>query len=315
MKKLSGLIAAPFTPFDPAGEVNYPQIDLIAKALTENKVKGAFICGSTGEGPSLSHVEKIKIFERWGAHKSDQLQIIAMLGGTCLNEMQELAREAVSSQLDAIAILPPYYFRPSSVENLVDFCQEVARCAPELPFYYYHIPSLTGVYFNMLEFLEKAPSSIPNLAGIKFSHSDIMDFHSCKMFEDGKYTMLWGMDEALLSGLVAGADGAVGSTYNYAAPLYLEILENFQLGNIVECEALQRLSVKMVRILLKYGGNSAGKSFMKLIGIDCGKYRLPLISITDEEMDQMKKELEEINFFDFCSRTSVDLKSSTRSQV
>ena len=273
MKKLTGLIAAPFTPFDQFGEVNYHQIDLMAEVLRQNQVQGAFICGSTGEGPSLTHVEKIKIFERWGSLKNDKLQIIAMLGGTCLKEVQELARESVSNQLDAIAILPPYYFRPSSVEQLIDFCQEAAKCAPELPFYYYHIPSLTGVYLSMVEFLEKAAPKIPNLAGIKFSHSDIMDFHSCKMFEDGKYTMLWGMDEALLSGLVVGADGAVGSTYNYAAPLYLEILKNFRLGNIAECEALQRLSVRMVKILIKYGGNSAGKGFMKLIGLDCGDYR------------------------------------------
>ncbi|MBK8506676.1 MAG: dihydrodipicolinate synthase family protein [Saprospiraceae bacterium] len=261
----------------------------------------------------MSQVEKIKIFEKWGSVKKDQMQIIAMLGGTCLKEMQELAQKSVSNQLDAIAILPPYYFRPSNVEHLIDFCQEVTKYAPELPFYYYHIPSLTGVYLSMFDFLEKAAPKIPNLAGIKFSHSDIMDFHSCKMFEDGKYTMLWGMDEALLSGLVVGADGAVGSTYNYAAPLYLEILENFSLGNIAECEALQRLSVKMVQILVKYGGNRAGKGFMKLIGVDCGGYRLPLVSLTDKEIAALRKDLEAINFFDFCSVVSDDKKNFVES--
>lgn len=301
MKKLSGIIAAPFTPFHNSSEINYEIIDLIAELLVKNKVGGAFICGTTGEAPSLTHNEKIRIFERWGTTKKEDLTVIAMLGGTCIQEMKELAHVAIENKLDAISILAPFYFKPD-LDQLIQVCAEVAACAADIPFYYYHIPSLTGAFFPMRQFLEKAEKSIPNLAGIKYTHSDLMDFNLCKMYQDGQYTMLWGSDEVLLSGLVAGADGAVGSTYNYAAPLYHEILKNFSQDNIEEAAALQRLSAKMVQILIKYGGSRAGKGFMKLIGVDCGPCRLPLSSLSGPAVEMMKIELEQMNFFEFCSR-------------
>ena len=129
-----------------------------------------------------------------------------------------------------------------------------------------------------------------------------MDFSLCKMHRDGYYSMLWGSDEILLSGLVAGADGAVGSTYNYALPLYQEIIKNFNLGNIPEAAALQKLSMKMVDLLMKHGGNRAGKGFMKIIGVDCGPCRLPLTSLTNEQISQLEADLHEINFPEFCSK-------------
>ena len=301
MKKLSGIIAAPFTPLHKSGDINYDQIDIIAELLLKNKVGGAFICGTTGEAPSLTHKEKIRVFERWGSIKKENLSVIAMLGGTCIQEMKELAQVAIENELDAISILAPFYFKPD-LDQLIQVCAEVAASAENIPFYYYHIPSLTGAFFSMRKFLEKAEKSIPNLAGIKFTHSDLMDFNLCKMYRNGQYTMLWGSDEVLFSGLVAGADGAVGSTYNYAAPLYHEILNNFAQENLDEAAALQRLSVKMVEILMKYGGSRAGKGFMKLIGVDCGPCRLPLSALSNIEVEMMKKELKQINFFEFCSR-------------
>ena len=302
MNKLSGIIAAPFTPFQNDNQLDLAQIGKIAELLTKNQVTGAFIGGTTGEASSLTHQEKIKLFEEWAKVKGDNLQVIAMLGGTCVEEMQELARVAQQNQLNGISILAPYYFKPD-LDQLISTCAQVANSVPGLPFYYYHIPSLTGAYFAMRKFLQKGEKQIENLAGIKFTHSDLMDFSLCKMYREGKYTMLWGTDEALLSGLVAGADGAVGSTYNYAMPLYHELIKNYRLENIPEAKALQQLSVKMVEILVKYGGNAAGKGFMKLIGLDCRHALLPLKSLSENELESMREDLAQINFFDFCSKT------------
>lgn len=302
MNKLTGLIAAPFTPLDEAGELNLPQINTLVQLYRKNGVGGAFICGSTGEGVSLTHQEKKAVFATWGKEKGDHLKVIAMLGGTCLKEMQELAEVARDNQLDGISILCPYYFRPGSVKELVAFCQEVASAAPELPFYYYHIPAFTGGSFSMLEFLKEAETSLPSLAGIKFTAPDLFDFQACTAYKNGKYNLLWGIDEALLSGLAAGADGAVGSTYNYVAPLYNEIIAAFAAGELAKARELQLRIVRIVQVLVKFGGIPAGKAFMKAIGVDCGWFRLPVRVLSEKEISDFNAELAEIKFFEVCSK-------------
>jgi N-acetylneuraminate lyase len=289
---------------DHKGDLNLDQISTLVQLYEQNGVNGAFICGSTGEGVSLSHEEKKEVVEAWGKEKGHHVKTIFMLGGTCLKEMQQLAELAQEHNMDAISILCPYYFRPSSVAHLVDFCKKVTDAAPEMPFYYYHIPALTGGNYSMLEFLKLADDLLPNLAGIKFTSPDLYDFQSCTLYKGGKYNMLWGTDEALLSGLAAGADGATGSTYNYAAPIYNRVIEAFEKGDMPEARKAQLLAVQMVQILIKYGGIGAGKAFMKLIGVDCGWFRAPIIAPTEDAVKAMKKELEEIGFFTFCNTLS-----------
>lgn len=302
MMKLKGLIAAPFTPLDEKGELELAQIGTLARLYERNGIKGAFVCGSTGEGVSLSMKEKKQVMEKWGEVKSEHLKVLFMLGGTCLTEMQELAAYAQRCKLDGISILCPYYFKPSSVEHLVNFCQEVAGSVPELPFYYYHIPALTGGNFSMLEFLELADEQIPSLAGIKYTHPNIMEFHTCSRYKNGKYDLLWGIDEGLLSGLAIGATGAVGSTYNYAAPLYHKIIEAFEEGNMKQAEEMQFKAVQMVQLLVKYGGTGAGKAFMKLIGVDCGWFRQPIQPLSEKALQGLRTELDNIGFFKFCNQ-------------
>ncbi|MEY3051434.1 MAG: hypothetical protein RLY31_1219 [Bacteroidota bacterium] len=303
MEKIEGLIAAPFTPMDEQGELALHQVETLARLYDRNDIAGAFVCGSTGEGVSLTYEEKVQLMHAWGAAKGERIKTIFLLGGTCLKEMQSLARLAAPAGMDAVAALCPYYFRPNSVEKLVDFCREVASAAPDLPFYYYHIPALSGGHFSMARFLAIAEPLIPNLAGIKFTSTDIMDFHACRMYGDQRYDILWGVDEALLSGLAAGATGAVGSTYNYAAPLYHRIVAAFRAGDNREAEQWQQLAVRMVGYLVQYGGTAAGKAFMKIIGVDCGWFRPPVGGIPTTAVAALARDLETIGFFDFCSLT------------
>lgn len=302
MQKLSGLIAAPFTPLDEYGALNLTQVETLIRLYEKNGVTGAFLCGSTGEGVSLSFEEKKRVMEKWGEAKSEKVKVLFMLGGTSLVEMQELALHAKLCKLDGISMLCPYYFKPASVERLVSFCKAVADTVPEMPFYYYHIPALTGGHFSMLEFLQLAEGQIPNLAGIKYTHPDIMEFHACTRYKNGKYDLLWGIDEGLLSGLAIGAKGAVGSTYNYAAPLFNQIIKAFEAGDLEKAEELQFKAVQMVQLLIKYGGTGAGKAFMKLIGVDCGWFRMPIQSLSDKAVQDLRAELEDIGFFNFCSQ-------------
>ena len=174
-----------------------------------------------------------------------------------------------------------------------------------MPFYYYHIPVLTGVHFSMFDLLQAVDEKISNFAGIKYTHEDFMDFQTCLHFGNGKYNMLWGRDENLLASLSIGACGAVGSTYNYAAPLYHALIDAFQQGNLEKAAHLQLQSIEMIRLLGKYGGMGTGKAFMKLIGFDCGEFRLPIKNMNANDFSSFQQDAAGLMFQSYCSQLPV----------
>lgn len=300
---LKGLIAAPFTPMNADGAVNTSLIPAYYSFLKHNGITGAFICGSTGEGASLTVKEKMQVADAWASctRNDSSFHTMMLLGGTSLKECTELARHAYSIGIDAVSFTAPYYFKPGTVALLADCCREVAAAVPEMPFYYYHIPVLTGVNFPMIQLLQLLDGTCPNFAGIKYTHEDFMDFQSCLHYKNNQYDMLWGRDENLLPSLSIGAKGAVGSTYNYAAPLYHDIIAAFEKGDLALATRLQQQSIDMIRLLGKYGGIGVGKAFMKAVGMDCGSFRLPVPEMTEVQQIAFKNDLEAVGFAAYCS--------------
>ncbi|MBP8255740.1 MAG: dihydrodipicolinate synthase family protein [Opitutaceae bacterium] len=280
----NALVAATFTAMHPNGTLNLSAIGHQASILQEDGVAGAFICGTTGEGPSLSSVERMQIAESWRASvRLGALKVIVHVGHNSLPEAVSLAKHAETIGADAISIAAPNYFKAQSVDDLLSFCVPVAKAAPSLPFYFYEIPSLTGVSVSMTEFLEKSSHMIPNMAGIKFSSTDMAVMQECCAFGNGRFEVLFGCDEMLLAALALGVHGAVGSTYSYAAPLYNKMIAAFDQGNLSEARALQLKSVELVRILQHYGVLASGKAAMSCRGIECGSVRPPLHPLTEPQ--------------------------------
>lgn len=302
--KLNGLVSAPFTPLDINGELNTSIIPEYYASLKRNGVIGAFICGSTGEGVSLTFEEKVETLKAWAAvTKEDKdFALMMFLGGTNIKECRELAAMAEKEGVDAISFTSPYYFKPANVEQLALSCKAVAEAAPNTAFYYYHIPVLTGGNFAMLDLLKLVDEMVPTFKGIKYTHEDFMDFLSCMNFKDGKYDMLWGRDENMLSALALGCKGAVGSTYNYAAPLYHDMIEAFDTGDLKKANDLQQKSIDMIRLLGKYGGIATGKAYMKMIDLDCGEFRLPIKNMSPDAFEDFKKDVAQLNFNEFSSK-------------
>lgn len=303
MKRFKGLVAAPFTPFKKAGGVDFSMIEHLAASLEANKVAGAFVCGTTGEGVSMTTAERMKVAERWQASAGKKLRVIVHVGHTSLGDSRALAAHAQKIGAAAVGCMAPFCFKPSKAEDLAAFCAEVAAAAPELPFYYYHIPCVTGVTIPAFDFLRAAAEQIPNLAGIKFTHENLMDFAACVRWEGGRFDCLYGRDEMLLAGLAMGAEGAIGSTYNYAAPVYHRVIAAYTRGNLAAAQAEQARANAMIAVLIRYGGMPpAGKAFMKAIGLDCGMVRLPLRALTDEQAESLRAEAEAAGFFRFASK-------------
>ena len=304
MQKTEGLIAAPFTPMTDNFEIMTDKIPAYYDFLEKNNVKGAFINGSTGEGVSLSQRERIIVAEHWARYSKDKksLKIINMVGGTSYIECINEAKYSVETGIDAIAVLAPFYFKPDDASRLVDFVGRVAEAVPEMPVFFYHIPVLTGCYVPMYDFLKLAAKAIPNLAGIKYTHEDFMDFQSCANFMDGKYDMLWGRDENLLPALAVGARGGVGSTYNYAAPLYNKLINAFNNGDLKSARDLQQKSIEMIRLLGKYGGIATGKAYMRYIGMDCGEFRSPVKNMDYEYYQKFIQDIKALNMEELFSK-------------
>jgi N-acetylneuraminate lyase len=274
----------------------------IAALLARNGVKGAFVCGTTGEGSSLTSDERREVAAAWRAAAPAGLALTVHVGHLSLRESQALARHAQQIGADAVATLAPNFFKPANVHELVAWCAQVAAAAPELPFYYYHMPAMTGVHIPVREFLAVAPGQIPNFVGVKFTHEDLGDYADSYALAQKRHSLLFGRDEILLSGLQIGAEGAVGSTYNYAAPLYHRLMQAFAAGDLETARARQAQARQFIDIMNHLGGLPAGKTIMKFIGVDCGPVRAPLSRVDEAREAELHRQLSAIGFFEYACR-------------
>ncbi|EHU4941730.1 N-acetylneuraminate lyase [Vibrio vulnificus] len=295
MNKLKGLIAAPHTPFDSNNQVNYAVIDQIAALLIEQGVTGAYVCGTTGEGIHCSVEERKAIAERWVKAADGKLDIILHTGALSIVDTLELTRHAETLDILATSAIGPCFFKPSSVADLVNYCAQIAEAAPSKGFYYYH-SGMSGVNLDLEQFLIQGEQRIPNLSGAKFNNVDLYEYQRALRVANGKFDIPFGVDEFLPAGLAVGATGAVGSTYNYAAPLYLKIIEAFNQGKHSEVQALMDKVIALIRVLVEYGGVAAGKAAMQLHGIDAGDPRLPIRALTAQQKADVVAKMRDADF-------------------
>lgn len=296
-KHLEGLIAATFTPFDKKGELNLSVIDRYSNMIIKSKISGVFVCGTTGESLSLTIDERKRLLEKWIEVAKSRYKVIAHVGCNSAHEAIELASHAEKCGADAIAAMPPCFFKPSEVKNLINFFTPIAKSAPSLPFYYYNIPAMCGVDLSVPEFLSEGIKSIPNLAGVKFTHNNLMEMRECISLDNGRFDILNGYDETMLAGVAIGAVAGVGSTYNYIPDIYHGILKEMQAGNITKARKFQDQSIEIVKIIIKHGGGlRGGKAIMKIIGIDCGGCRTPVAPMSEQEYNTLRQELNSIGF-------------------
>jgi len=303
---ISGIVPAVFTPMQPDGSLNLALIPELVEFLIQDGVSALYVCGSTGEGPSLTAEERMSVAEAYMQAVGGRLPVIVQVGHNSLKQARALAEHAQDIGVDAISAVPPSYFKIHSLDQLVCCLEEITAGAPDLPFYYYHIPHLTDAKIDVVEFLRVGSARMPTLNGVKYSHFTIFELQGCAALENGRFNMLFGSDEMLLSGLVGGAQGAVGSTYNFAAPLYNKIIAAYQNGDLSEAQRLQGLSVEMIHPINRFGSPTSNlpaiKAMMKIIGLDCGPMRLPHVSLLENKIDGLKAAMAEIGFFEWGRR-------------
>ncbi len=304
MEKIIGLINAPFTPFHADGSVNLAPIPAYAELLVRNGLKGVFINGSSGEGYMLTEDERMQLAEAWMQAAPEGFKVIVHVGSTCVKSSRRLAEHAQKIGAWGIGAMATPFPKIGRIEELVKYCEEIAAGAPNLPFYYYHIPAFNGAFLSMLDFLKAVDGRIPNFAGIKYTFESLYEYNRCRRYKDGKFDMLHGQDETILPCLaMGGAQGGIGGTTNYNGRVLTNILEAWAEGDLNKARELQNFAQDVIDVICHYRGNIVGgKRIMKLIGLDLGPNRTPFQNMTDAEEQAMKAELEAINFFERCNK-------------
>ena len=299
-QRLRGLVAATHTPFHADGSLNLNIVEKQCAHLLANGVTSAFICGTTGESSSLSLDERRLMAKCWmEVARGTAMRVVVHVGSNALADARVLAADAEQLGAHAIAALAPSYFKPRSLDALIACAADIAAAAPATPFYFYDIPSMTGVSFPMADFLAQAAARIPTLAGLKFTNSDLLSFQLCLHADGGAWDVPFGCDEFLLAALSLGATGAVGSTYNFAAPIYTRLIAAFQRGDMASARMEQFRSVQIVQLLAGIGFMGAAKAVMGMLGVDVGPARLPHESPTPEQFLKLRAALETMGFFDW----------------
>ncbi len=298
--ELHGLVAATHTPFDAEGRLNLSVIEDQAGHLCRSGIRTVFIGGTTGEGHSLSLEERRALAERWMAvAKGSPLRIVLHVGANSLADARSLAEQARQLEVSAIAAVAPSYFKPRTLDTLVECCRTIAAAAPTVPFYYYDIPAFTNIHFSMPDFLGSAADRIPTLAGIKFSNPDLMAYQQCLRSHEGRFDIPWGIDECLLAALSLGARGGVGSSYNFAAAIYLRMIDAFRNGDLAAAREEQYRSVRVIQLLSDFGYLAAARAVMEMLGVPLGPPRLPNSPLEPHRREELHTALEQIGFFNW----------------
>jgi N-acetylneuraminate lyase len=295
-----GLIAATYTPFHADGSLNLDAVEAQATALADQRLRGVFVCGSTGEGLSMTTPERMALAQRWCEVAGEDLEVIIHVGHTSAEEARHLAADAERHGAHGIAAVAPSYFRPRNVGELVALNAYIAAGAPNTRYYFYHIPVLSNVDLSMEEFLPQAIEAIPNFAGVKFTHEALATFALLLDRCGSDREVFFGRDEMLLAGLSTGATSAVGSTFNFASPIYHRVFEAFRRNDLETARAEQLVATRMIETVGKYGGLPAFKALMRWYGPDLGPFRLPWSNPDPVVIERMMAELDAQGFFAAC---------------
>jgi N-acetylneuraminate lyase len=246
---------------------------------------------------SLSTDERKDVAEAFITATDHRVPVIVQVGHNSLDEARTLAKHAAAAGADIVSATCPSYFKPTCVQTLVDCMADIASSVEEAPFYYYHIPVLTGSSIDIVEFLERGREKIPNLAGLKYTDTKLFEFQACQAVADGELDIVFGCDEMLLAALATGATAAIGSTYNAMAPLYQRLIEAFHRNDLQAARASQMQSIEFIRTLNQYPFHPAMKEVLRMRGIDVGRCRLPHRNLDAHEVQSLRSKLETIDFF------------------
>ena len=280
-----GIFTALLTPFDKENKINEKALETLVRHNSAMGAKGFYVCGSTGEAFLLSADERKQVMEIVRACAPDAT-LIAHIGSINEAEATDLAKSAERLGYNAISSVAPFYYK-FSFEEIRGYYNRLADSV-SLPMLVYHFPAFSGVNMGVGEisrFLEN-----DKFMGIKFTSNDFFTLEQCKSRFPGKI-IYNGFDEMFLSGLSMGADGGIGSTYNFMADKFVKIQKLFMENRIAEAQEVQREANRIITLLCKFGVMQAEKEVLNQLGLDFGECRKPFGALSDEQKEIVAREI------------------------
>lgn len=296
IQKFKGIIPAFYACYDDTGVVSPARTKEMALYLINKGVKGLYVCGSSGECIYLSKEERKLILENVMEVAKGKITVIAHVACNNTADSMELAAHAESLGVDAIAAIPPIYFKLPE-HAIAAYWNDISSAAPNTDFIIYNIPQLAGTALTLP--LLRIMLENPRVAGIKNSSMPTQDI---QMFKDevGENRVIFnGPDEQLVSGLVIGADGGIGGTYAVMPELYLAIFDAVNRGDIKRANQIQNDADRIIYRMCSCHGNlyAVMKEIIKQRdGVDAGGVRAPLASLIEDDMpiiDECKAMIQE----------------------
>lgn len=306
------VLVAPVTPMSASGELNLDRVPDLYALLRSRGADGFYLCGGTGEGMLMDAGERMRVVEAWREAVGDSADLFVHVGCASTREARQLAGHAASMGAAAISSVAPPVYAAGDLGQLVKSFAHIAEAAPETPFYYYHNAGSPGVKVTGYDFLTAGADAIPTLAGIKFTHEDLFDLSRSLRVADGRFHIYYGRDEFLLAAHATGAKRFIGGSYNLLMPLVRQVLSSFAAGEMEAAQAAQHQLVDVVAVLRRFGGLSAVKAAMALLGVPCGPVRLPLKPLTASQTEDLGTALRQV--WPGMTAPAVSLSNGQRKQ-
>ena len=290
MSDFSGAWPALVTPFTVEDKVNVSVLRELVEYLIDNRVGGFYVCGGTGDGLFMSPEERKLVTETAVDQVDGRVPVIAHIGSMIVGDAIQLAEHAQEVGAAGISSVIPPMFQNS--ESLYAYFARVGAAAPDIPLLTYIFGGPTDAVALMRELME-----IPTVAGTKYTGPNMFEFREIVELRGDNWSIFSGMDEQCIYAAMQGACGNIGSTLNYIPGIYREIHYSYQIGDIAKGQELQIRANQVTRVLFSFGFFGALKEVMQMLGFDCGKPRLPQRPFAEEKRDELRAELEAIDFF------------------
>lgn len=279
----SGVCTALVTPFL-NGQVNYPMLQQLLRRQIDSGIRAVVLCGTTGEAPTLTDEEKLRIFSEGKAYVKEQCIIIAGTGSNNTAHAVALSRAAQAAGADALLVVSPYYNK-STEQGLISHYRLIAD-AVTIPLIIYNVPSRTGVDIPVRVYHEL--SKHPNIVGVKEASSDIRKILKIRALFPDDFQVWSGNDDMTVPAMALGGAGVISVCSN-AAPLSMKAMTDAALsGNFKLAAQLQRELLDLIDALFMEVNPIPVKAAMKLLGYDCGKCRLPLTPSSPECEEKLR---------------------------
>lgn len=282
---IHGILPALLTPMSASGDaVDHAVLRRLVEFHIQSGVSGFFVCGGTGEGLLLLEQERRAVLETVVDAASGRARIIAHVGALDTGTAERLAAHAAGLEVDAVAAVPPVYFRVDD-DAICDHYRLIAEAASGKPVFVYNIPSATGVEINAR--LMRRLIAIPAVRGVKYSSYNLFDMRNIVELAPGEITVLSGFDEVCLAGLCMGAHGAIGSTYNLMPATFAALYQAVGRGRLAEAQDLQFRANRVINALLSVPLIGGLKAALARRGFDCGGPRRPQRPLTADERERL----------------------------